>query len=418
MSAEHDDEIGIVGCGIGGLTLALALHARGVVCRIYEAAPELKPLGVGLSILPHGARVLADLGVLADLRRRAVEFRESCFFTAFGQLIYIDRASEGFPQLLVHRGDLHGVLLEAVRERLGDVVVLGHPCTGFDQDDRGVDIHFDGVPSVRARAIVGCDGIHSSVRGQLHEGEPGLVFSGINMWRGLSPSAPFLSGGSHVRAGSLRTGKLVAYPIRNDIDGQGTQLINWVVEIRQGERGPADWSRKGRIEDFLHYYAEWDFDWLDVPALLRRSELVLEYPMVDRDPLGRWTFGRATLLGDAAHPMLPRGANGAMQAILDAEVLAECLASGVDVAAAFAEYERRRRQPANAVVLANRTAPPDVLIETVHERCGDKPFERLEDVISRAELSLLLEQYKRRTGYDAATLQRAATAASGAQERC
>jgi 2-polyprenyl-6-methoxyphenol hydroxylase-like FAD-dependent oxidoreductase len=404
------DQIAIVGGGIGGLGLALQLAERGIGCRVYEAAPELKALGAGISLLPHGTRELARLGLLDVLKRQAVEFRESCFFTSSGQLIYRDPASSEFPQLLIHRADLHGVLVEAVRERLGeDAVALGHVCTGFDQDEDGVTGHFvdfasrDALASVRGAALIGCDGLHSAVRAQLYPDEGGFAFSGINMWRGLSVHPKILSGGSHIRIGSLRTGKLVVYPVREDVDGQGGQLVNWVAEVIQHEQGPAEWSRQGSLDDFIEYYEDWHFDWLDVPEMLRATQVVLEYPMVDRDPLERWTFGRVTLLGDAAHPMLPRGSNGAMQAVLDGAALADALAEE-RAPAALARYERERLERVNRIVLANRSTPPDFLIETVQKRTDDKPFERLEDVVQDGELEALMEDYKRLAGYDAASL--------------
>lgn len=403
-------QIAIVGGGIGGLTLALLLDQRGIACQVYEAAPELKALGAGISLLPHGTRELAQLGLLEELERRAVRFRESCFFTSSGQLIFRDPANSEFPQLLIHRADLHEILVDAVRERLGaEAIALGHECTGFEQDEDGVTAALRDFESKRAldpvsaAALIACDGLHSAVRAQLYPGEDGFAFSGINMWRGLSVHPKVLSGGSHIRIGSLRTGKLVVYPVRDDVDGQGNQLVNWVAEIIQTEQGPAEWSRQGDLDDFIGLYEDWHFDWLDVPAMLRRTETVLEYPMVDRDPIDRWTFGRVTLLGDAAHPMLPRGSNGAMQAVLDGRALADALAAE-PVPAALARYERERLERVNRIVLTNRSTPPDFLIETVQQRTDDQPFDRLEDVVEDGELAGLMEKYKRLTGYDAASL--------------
>jgi 2-polyprenyl-6-methoxyphenol hydroxylase-like FAD-dependent oxidoreductase len=404
MSADLD--VLVVGAGIGGLTLALELHARGIGCRVFEAAPALKPLGTGISLLPHGTAALARLGLLGPLQRRAVRFRESCFFTGFGQLVFRDPAPEGHPQLLIHRADLHEVLLEAVHERLGrDAVVLGHECTGVGQDGEEVIAVFRDpqsgkrLGSARGRAAVACDGIHSAIRAQLHPDAGGVVFSGITMWRGLTRHPPFLSGGSHCRIGSLRTGKLVVYPIRED-GGSGQQLVNWVAEVRRDAGRAASWSKPGRLEDFMSLYADWRFAWLDVPALLRDAQMILEYPMVDRDPVDRWSFGRVALMGDAAHPMLPRGSNGAMQAILDARAIADALAREDDVETGLRAYEDRRLRTVNAIVLANRSVPPDHLIEVVHQRTGDQPFERLHDVIDEAELRALLDRYKALAGYD------------------
>jgi len=407
---DRGDEVAIIGGGIGGLTLALALHARDVPCRVYEAAPELRPLGTGISLLPHGTRELEQLGLLSELERRAVTFGESRFFTSLGQEIFRDEATPGLPQLLIHRADLHDVLVQAVGDRLGpERLVLNHGCTGVEQDSGAVTAGFTGfggvdrLHAVRAMALVGCDGIHSAVRSQYYPQDE-LVFSGINMWRGLTVHPPILSGRAHIRIGSLRTGKLVVYPIRDAVDDPGGQLINWVAEVNQAERGPAEWSRAGQLEDFLPYYRDWHFPWLDVPELLGNAHVVLEYPMVDREPVPRWSFDRVTLLGDAAHPMVPRGSNGAMQAILDARALADALASEPSPPSAFRRYEAERLDRVNAIVLANRTAPPDILIETVQSRSGDRPFDRLEDVVEEGELRELLERYKRLTGYDAQTL--------------
>ncbi len=396
----------IVGGGICGLTLALELKRRSIDCCVYEAAPEIKPLGVGISLLPHGTKVLVELDLLPTLRQVAVEFKESCFFNSFGQLILRDPANSSWPQFLIHRSDLHQLLLDAVRERLGpDRVILDHLCTGADQDGRGATAHFrstakgESLPSAQGDVVIGCDGIHSVFRKHFYpsEGEP--VFSGINLWRGVTRHPPILSGGTHVRAGTLDTGKLVVYPIRNDIDAEGRQLLNWLTEIRQPDAVPAEWNRPGRLEDFEHLFADWHFDWLDVPQMLRDADVVLEYPMSDRDPLPRWSFDRITLAGDAAHAMLPRGSNGAMQAILDARCLADQLAMQRDWPAALRRYENERLPAANRVVLTNRTTPPDFLIHMVQERTEHQPFTRLEDVITEDELRGVLERYKQISGY-------------------
>jgi 5-methylphenazine-1-carboxylate 1-monooxygenase len=391
--------VAIVGGGIAGLTTALCLEQRGIAAHVYEATPELRPVGVGISLLPNGARELDALGVLDAIAERAVPYREACFFTSFGQLIHRDPAPRDAQQFLVHRADLHGVLVEAVRARLGaDAVLLGRACVGFEQDAEGVTVHFGGHGPERCDVLLACDGIHSAVRARLYpdEGEP--VFSGINMWRGVTPHPPVLSGGSHARVGVIDTGKLVIYPIRDHVDDEGNQLMNWVAELRDPHGKPVDWNRGGRLEDFLHAYAAWHFDWMDVPDLLRRAEVIYEFPMVDRDPVERWAFGRVALLGDAAHPMVPRGSNGAMQAILDARTVADALAQADEPDAALRAYESARLPRANEIVLRNRTTPPDSLIETVQRRTGNRPFERLEDVIDSEEIRRLLDGYKALTG--------------------
>jgi 2-polyprenyl-6-methoxyphenol hydroxylase-like FAD-dependent oxidoreductase len=222
------------------------------------------------------------------------------------------------------------------------------------------------------------------------------------MWRGTTRMKPILSHATMVRAGWLAHGKMVIYPIRDYPDG--TQLMNWVAEIETPTHAANDWARPGKLDDFLPNFADWHFDWLDVPAMIRAAEVVLEYPMVDKDPLPRWSHGRVTLLGDAAHPMYPRGSNGAGQAILDAKALAECLGAHADPTAALQEYEFRRLGPTAQVVRTNRTAPPDAIIREVWQRTGDKPFARIEDVISAEELTAMLDGYKKVAGYDKAAL--------------
>ena len=246
--------------------------------------------------------------------------------------------------------------------------------------------------------MIACDGLHSAIRKQLHpaEGEP--RYSGVNMWRGVTRSKPFLGGATMVRAGWLSHGKMVIYPIRDDIDGAGTQLVNWVAEIETANHRKRDWTRPGRLDDFIGAFEDWHFDWLDVPAMIRAADSVLEFPMVDQDPLPWWTQGRVTLLGDAAHPMVPRGSNGAGQAILDARCLADLLASGTEPGAALRAYEAQRLEATTRVVLTNRSNPPDAIIREVYLRSGDKPFARIEDVISHDELARMSERYKQVAG--------------------
>jgi 2-polyprenyl-6-methoxyphenol hydroxylase-like FAD-dependent oxidoreductase len=307
------------------------------------------------------------------------------------------------------------VLVEAVHERLGpEALVLGHRCTGVEQDADGVTARFvDAETGARLESrkgaiAIACDGIHSVVRKQLHPAEGPPVYSGVNMWRGVTRWKPILSGATMVRAGWLATGKMVVYPIRDAIDAEGRQLVNWLAEIETPQHQTSDWSRPGRLEDFIGAYAGWRFDWLDAEAFMRAADTILEYPMVDRDPLPFWTAGRITLLGDAAHPMVPRGSNGAGQAILDARTLADCLAREPAGAAALKAYEAIRLETANKVVVTNRATPPDVILREVWRRTGDRPFARIEDVISQDELAALSGNYQRIAGYARETLAREA----------
>jgi 2-polyprenyl-6-methoxyphenol hydroxylase-like FAD-dependent oxidoreductase len=399
----------IVGGGIGGLTLALELHRRNLPCRLFESAPEVKAVGVGVNLLPHAAKVFAELGLEPALKRVAVETAEAVFFNRFGQLIYREplgrRAGYEWPQLSIHRAALQAILLDEFKRRIGEERLhLGWHCLGFEEKPDGVALRFQNGRKMEGKAGIACDGIHSVVRKQLYPGEGEPRYSGVNMWRGVTRAKAILSGASMVRAGWLATGKLVCYPIRNDVDAEGRQLVNWVWEIETPEYKRWDWNRPARVEDFIAGAASWNFDWLDVPALFRAADLVLEYPMVDKDPLPRWTFGRVTLLGDAAHPMVPRGSNGAGQAILDARELAVCLSENADTVEALKRYEAKRLGPTSNVVLENRRNPPDAILREVYERTGDKPFARIESVITDAELKSLSERYKRVAGYDKRSL--------------
>ena len=402
-------EVLIIGAGIGGLTLALMLHRHGITCRIFESASELKPIGVGINVLPHASRELVDLGLEEALTRVSVITREFAFFNRFGQSIYSEPAGRfaGYdvPQFSIHRGDLQSVLLDAFIERGGaDRIVTRWRCTGADAD-AGIAYFVDSVTGEprepqRGTVIVSCEGIHSVLRKQLYPEEGPPKYAGINMWRGVTRWQPILSGATMARIGWHHPAKLLLYPIRNAIDGEGRQLVNWVVDIETPEYQKNDWNRPGKLDDFIHTMADWHFDWLDVPEFIRSADAIYEYPMVDQDPLPRWTFGRLTLLGDAAHPMYPRGANGAAQAILDARALADALNDDADPVAALHAYEAQRLPATRDVVLANRRAPPDKILQEVYRRTGDKPFRHIDDVISREELAALSESYKRVAGYD------------------
>jgi len=414
----------IAGGGIAGLTLALSLHRAGVPCHVYESATQIGELGVGINLLPHATRLLSELGLEGDLARASVTTRESVFYNRFGQFIYREPlgrfAGYAWPQFSIHRGYLQRILYDAVVQRLGrDSVSLGWQCTGFtDNGNNGntgnnkVTARFSDPVTGRPRpnqsgtVLVGCDGVHSAVRKQLYpqEGEP--RYSGVNMWRGVARWEPFLSGASFTRVGWLATGKLVIYPIIDNADSRNRQLVNWVAELDTPRHSLRDWTREGRLEDFIGAFADMRFDWLDIPALLRATEHVLEYPMVDQDPLNRWSFGRVTLLGDAAHPMVPRGSNGAGQAILDAKAFTDCLVEDQDdPVAALAHYDDRRRPPTSRVVLMNRTNPPDAILREVYERTGDKPFRDIDDVLTQEELRALSDGYKQVAGYSKEALE-------------
>jgi 2-polyprenyl-6-methoxyphenol hydroxylase-like FAD-dependent oxidoreductase len=405
-------EVIIIGAGVGGLTLALELHKVGIATRVFEAAPEVKQVGVGVTLLPHCVKVLGELGLVDALGRLAVATRETVFFNRFGQRIHSEptgrHAGYEWPQFQAHRADLLQVLLDAFRERVGaDRLYLGWKCTGFTQDGSSVSATFvdttsgEARPPQRGEALIGCDGLHSVIRRQLHPNEGDPVYSGVNMWRGVTRWKPYLTGESYTRAGWLTQGKTVIYPIRNNIDAEGRSLINWVTEINTPKYQKRDWNRPGNIDDFIGAFEDWKFDWLDVPAMIRASDMILEFPMIDQDPLPWWTQGRVTLLGDAAHPMVPRGSNGAGQAILDTVALKDALlAHPHDPIAALNAYEAQRSPATANVVLTNRKNPPDAILREVWQRTGDKPFANIDDVISKAEIMAISDGYKKIAGYD------------------
>jgi 2-polyprenyl-6-methoxyphenol hydroxylase-like FAD-dependent oxidoreductase len=399
----------VIGGGIAGLALSLAMRERGLDCRVYEAVPEVKELGVGITLLPHATRELAALGLEPRIRQVAIENEQSAFFNRHGQFIYKEprgkHAGYPFAEYGIHRGKLHRILFEAALEASGaDRVLTNHRCVRVDQDERGVTVHFietstgRALPPVKGDIAIACDGINSTVRRHFYPEEK-VAFAGINTWRGVTRRPPILGGRTYMRVGSIETGKMVVYPIVHDVDGSGNQLINWMAEIRQPNVSMNDWNKPGNLADFHALYADWRFDWLDAADMIAKADMVLEYPMVDKDPVERWTFGRATLMGDAAHPMYPRGSNGAAQAIIDARTLAELLRTTTDPVVALGAYETARLEATAKIVRTNREHPPDFINIKVDQLTGGKPFRHIDDVISQEELRKISEDYKKVAGF-------------------
>ncbi len=414
----------VAGAGIGGLTTALSLHAAGIDALVIDSAAELRPLGVGINLMPHAVRELTELGLGDALAATGIPTAEMVHFDRHGNRIwgFASGLNIGYrwPQYSIHRGELQMILLDAVRSRLGPGAVrTGTAFTSFADSPSGVEVRVrdrstGSGSTLRADVLVGADGLYSGVRAQLHPGEPPPRWGGIMMWRGVMEGAPFLTGRTVAVAGTNAELKFVAYPISRQAETRGQALLNWVAEVMlprvdSEQVSTADWNRRGRAEDVLPYFADWKFGWLDVPALIAGSRQILEYPMVDRDPLpfwGQgvpWGHGRVTLLGDAAHPMYPIGANGGSQAVIDARVLAYSLARAATPADGLAAYEMARRETVNRIVLACRDMPADRVLHTVSVRAPDG-FDRIEDVLSAAELAAFEAAYRATTLQDVTTL--------------
>ena len=405
----------IVGAGICGLTAALGLHQAGFRPVVYESVRRMAPLGVGINILPHAARELADLGLLDDLRALGVEIDELVYLTRHGKRIWREprglAAGYAWPQVAVHRGAFQQMLLMAVQRRLGpDSVRFGQAVMDVDTRDDGVTIHvFDkatgvGGGRVEADLLLAADGIHSAVRRKFYPGEGPPKWNGLTLWRSTSPSTPVLGGRAMLWAGHARQ-KFVGYPIRLDPDTGETEL-NWICELKTGD-GDAppldDWNRAGRREDFLPRFADWRWSGVDVPDLVDAAGEIFEFPMVDRDPLPRWTFGRTTLMGDAAHPMYPIGSNGATQAIIDARAMAFHLATAPEPAEALARYEADRREATARIVRMNRANGPDQVMALAHQRAPDVDDD-LDALLPMAERQAIADGYKVVAGFDPAMM--------------
>lgn len=398
----------IAGAGPGGLTLALALQQRGVPALVIEAVPDLKPLGVGINLLPHAVRVLHGLGLQETLEPFAVKTSELRYVNKFGQFIWAEprglAAGYDVPQYSVHRGRLQLALLEATRTRLGlDAVRTGFALEGWSEQAGGIAAHVRGaggtLETIAGAGLIAADGIHSVARARLYPDEGPPRYSGRILWRAITAAEPFLDGRTMIMAGHQHQ-KFVCYPISDASSASGRASINWVAELDVPDWTPPrqDWNRQVRAERFREPFAGWDFGWLDVPSLIDGAEAIYEYPMVDRDPLPRWTHGRMTLLGDAAHPMYPIGSNGASQAILDADCLAERLSGSASVRDALDEYEAERRPATSRIVLMNRENGPEQVMQLAEER-APAGFADISDVIARHELEEIAARYKQAAGF-------------------
>jgi 5-methylphenazine-1-carboxylate 1-monooxygenase len=404
----------IIGGGIGGLCTALCLKKAGFEVKIFESVKEIRPLGVGINTLPHCVRVLTNLGLQEKIAKTAVETKDLLYFNRFGQKFWEEPrgrfAGYKWPQFSIHRGNFQMLLFEEVIQTIGaENVLTNHHLQAFQEINDEVIATFinretgEVIHQEKGDILIGADGINSVVRKQLYptEGEP--CYSDNVLYRGTTWMKPFLSGSSMVMIGSLKQ-KMVTYPIDPKLNDKGEQLINWVANLKETDSEKItvrDWNRQADKARLVEIYKNWNFDWLDVPKMIDDAPAVYEFPMSDRNPLDRWTFGRVTLLGDAAHPMYPIGSNGASQAILDADCLTEMLVNEPNILKALQNYDAERVPAAAKVVMQNRAKGPDQIMDMIEERF---PEGFTEEEIPYDELETIMTHYKQIAGFDVQSL--------------
>lgn len=405
-----DDKVIIAGGGIAGLSLALTLHQIGVPCVVYEGVRELAPLGVGINLQPNAVRELEDLGIgEAEMDETGLPAREWALVGLNGKEIYSEPrgkfAGYQWHQYAVHRGKFHLLLARKVIERLGpDALVLGHKVTGYRKESGGGVTAFitteDGAQKeVRGSLLFGADGIHSSIRAQMHPDQPPIHWGGTIMWRGTAKGVPNRTGSSFIGLGTDRH-RVVLYPISHP-DADGLSDINWIAE--QTFDTDHDWQKSGwfrpvGLDEFAHEFDGFVYDWLDLPALLAKSDVAYENPMIDRDPLPTWVDGPVALIGDAAHAMYPTGSNGASQAIIDARTVGRIMVEAGATPAALRAYDEELCGPVGQLALRNRGAGPFGLLRMVDERCGGH-FDNIDDVIPAAERAQFMLAYQQAAGF-------------------
>jgi 2-polyprenyl-6-methoxyphenol hydroxylase-like FAD-dependent oxidoreductase len=297
------------------------------------------------------------------------------------------------------------LLYETVVERLGrDAIRTGIDVVGYHNNEDGVTGLLrtrDGREhSISGSLLIGADGINSAVRAQMHPDQPPIQWGGAIMWRGTTPGMPIRSGASFVGLGTHRH-RIVFYPISQPDADTGMATINWIAELTVDNSGgwtKGDWNRRVDIDTFIHHFEDWNYDWLDVVAMLRGAEEVFENPMIDRDPVPTWVDGKVALMGDAAHAMYPTGSNGASQAIVDARVIGAAMVRDGVTENALRAYDDQLCEEISALVLRNRGAGPFGLLNLLDERCGGV-FDNIDDVIPAAEREEFMRRYKAAAGF-------------------
>jgi 2-polyprenyl-6-methoxyphenol hydroxylase-like FAD-dependent oxidoreductase len=408
----------IVGGGVGGLTTAVMLHACGIDCEVFEQAETIRELGVGINTLPHAIKELAQIGLLERLDAVAIRTYELFYANRFGQTVWheLRGTDAGFdvPQFSIHRGRLQNVIFQAARARLGESKVhAGCRLGGYTQDESGVTAYFfdrggTHQRTVRGDVLIGADGIHSFVRAQLFPAEGPARWNGTMLWRGAVDWPQFMTGRSMIIAGGMEA-KFVLYPIAAG-SAPDRRLTNWAVMAKVSEGGvpprKEDWSRPGRWDDLRPYVQRFKLPYVDVTHLIEATGEFWEYPLCDREPLPRWSHGRVTLLGDAAHPMYPVGSNGASQAILDARCLADHLLKAEHPAHALWAYEQDRLAPTAQIVRMNRKGGPEGVIDAIEQLAPDG-FANIDDVLGYEQRKAIVRGYASTAGFAQVQVNRA-----------
>jgi 2-polyprenyl-6-methoxyphenol hydroxylase-like FAD-dependent oxidoreductase len=401
----------IIGGGIAGLSAALSLHQIGVECRIFESVPRLVPIGHGINLQPNAVRELTALGLGEKLASVGILTAELAFCNKHGQLIWTEprgkAAGYRWPQISISRGKLQDVLLGAVSERLGSqALATSHHLASLEQRGDKVVAHFTdpaGQPAGVAEGdlLIGADGIHSAVRKHFYPGEA-AVFDGYLHYRGIVEGDRYLTGRSMAVVGH-RTHRAIIYPIA--ALPAGKVMINWLAytKIPHGAPPLEAWDTVADKSAAVDRFQGWSYPWLDVQGLIARTERVLQLPNVDRDPIPRWSFSRVTLIGDAAHPMQPVGAQAGSQAVVDGRVLAASLLASADPVQALMRYQDQRIAAMNDMIIRNRNLGLEAVLQMAEERAPDG-FSKITDVLSQDELETTASSFKKAAGFDLETV--------------